>query len=477
MSIPTRRQFLNVLAGSAAAAALAPAGLGQAGARSGSAPRLRAIVHRGMFIDACPLPGETRADGSVPAHPNGIQVARDLYLVLYATRGFRGTDDDRSICYQLRRSSFAGPLLAEGFLSRSVDDWQPDGDGKKYFKQHGHPVAFGVPKGAILGGRVPAHAGVFVAKWRTRGVNFVDGHVDPPGSRVGQGVEWVQFRLNAGETDIEIIEPLARLRQVGYERGPLICPLPNYGWMNQTYVNAVPFNADADQWVDANHFDRNRVAPLRYAFNPRRGRYEWVQTGNYLIDPKGGIWEGSVVRWGSDWLVCTRLGNAVDEPGRPKRGNRGIGWLRTKDLFNGEGEIAFPPRPSPQAARSAYCCADGVLRVFGGDDSVPLTNRKPRSRRNPVYAWDIDPDRGWAASEPREVFDAWRLQADLRPKSVPMCDMIKLLPPTGNVQTLLHRVTYTPANGPLTAAEFATCGIYRAELHYDGDIAPLWRFG
>jgi len=50
-----------------------------------------------MFIESCPLPGETRAEGAVPAHPNGLQIAKDRYLVLYATRSFRGTDDDRRI--------------------------------------------------------------------------------------------------------------------------------------------------------------------------------------------------------------------------------------------------------------------------------------------------------------------------------------------------------------------------------------------
>lgn len=428
-----------------------------------------------MFIDSCPLPGETRASQVTPAHPNGLQIARDRYLVLYATRGFRGIDDDRSICYQLRRSSFTGPVLAEGFLSRSVDGWQPNDDGKKYFRQHGGPVAFGVPKGALVGGSVPAHAGVIVCKWRVMGVPIVGDVIDHT-SRAGMGVEWIQIRLNAGETDIEIIQPRALLRQVGFESGPAICPLPDYGWMNQAYVNAVPYNDAADQWVDVNHFDRNRVAALRYAFNPRRGIYEWVQTGNYLIDPKGGVWEASVVRWGSEWLVGTRLGNAVDEPGRPKRGNRGVGWLRTDDLFGGKGTLAFPAVPAPQAARSIYRCADGVLRVFAGDSSVPKGNGRTPTRRNPVFAWDIDPDNHWAASPAQLIFDAWKLKANLRPNCVPMCDMIKLMSPVGSTQSLFHRVTFAPNNFPPTADELATCGVYHAELQYDREIPPIWSF-
>jgi len=179
---------------------------------------------------------------------------------------------------------------------------------------------------------------------------------------------------------------------------------------------------------------------------------------------------------GSDWLVGTRLGNAVVVPDRPKRSNRGVGWLRTNDLFGGKGELAFPASPAPQAARSAYRCADGVLRVFGGDDSVPLTNRKPKSRRNPVYMWDIDPDKGWASSPARTVFDAWGLKANLRANCVPMCDMIKLMSPVGSTQSLFHRMTFTQANAPLTGSELAVCGIYYAELRYDGEVAPAWRF-
>lgn len=447
-------------------------------ARGPGAPRLKGIVHRGVLVRECPLAGETRADGIAPAHPNGLQLARDRFLVLYATRGYRGIDDDRSICYQLRAEGYDGPVLAEGFLSRSIDDWDPLQTGERYFKQHGHPVAFGVPQGAKIDGRTPPHAGLFVAKWRTRAVPTT-GDLTGAGHRVGQGVEWVQFRLNAAADDIDVVQPATTMRQQGYETGPLVCSAPKYAWMNQTFVNAVPYQSDGSQWIDANHFAGDRVAALRYAFNSSRDLYEWVETGPYLIDAKGGVAEASVVPWGDEWLVGVRLaGVAIDKPDRPQRGAHGVGWLRTSDPFSGQGELAFPPVPNCQGGRTAFRCADGVVRVFSGDATVFPNNRKPRNKRNPIYAWDVDPDRAWAPSEPRTIFDAWKAEwaATLRPDCVPMCDMIKLMPPIGNKQFLMHRVTFAPTNFPPTEAEIDVCGVYSAELEYDGPVEPLWRF-
>jgi len=473
----TRRQFTAALAGTALSSGLI---LRQATAAS-EAPRLTAIVHQGVLVADSPLPGETRADGVVPAHPNGIQLAADRYLLLYATRGFRGIDDDRSICYQLRRGGFDGPLIREGFLSRSIDDWDPLGEGKRWFKQHGHPVAFGVPKAARIAGKVPAHANHFVAKWRTRAVAVdAKSKLVADNSRVAQGVEWMQFRLNDDESDIQVLQPPATLRQKGFETGELICPAPKYGWMNQTFVNAVSFNDDSSQWIDANHFNGGRVAALRYAFNPQRGLYEWVQTGKYLIDPLGGISEASVIRWGQEWLIGVRLAGApIDKPNRPKRPAHGVGWLRTLDPFSGEGLLAFPPLPNCQRGRTAYRCADGVLRVFSGDATIPPNNQKPRNGRNPIYAWDIDPDRDWAVSAPRLIFDAWRTPAAIRPDSVPMCDMIKLLPASAAAPTsqlLVHRLTFSPLTFPPSDGEMGACGVYCARLEFDAPVMPAWRF-
>src|SRR5690349_13559308 len=125
-----RREFLYAGAG----ALLSTRGM--------AAGRIARLENKGVLVRDCTIPGETRADDVTPAHPNGIQVSRDKWLIVYATRGFRGVDDDRSIVYQLRQGAFDGKVIREGLLARSgVRE-------TTHFLQHGHPVAFGVPKDA-----------------------------------------------------------------------------------------------------------------------------------------------------------------------------------------------------------------------------------------------------------------------------------------------------------------------------------------
>ena len=111
------------------------------------------IKHRGILVSACSIEGERREDDVFPAHPNGIRLSRTRFLLLYATRGFRGTDEDRSIIYQVRADSFEGQVLKEGILARASDHWIPFDDGQSYHLDNGHPVAFGVPKGALIHGK------------------------------------------------------------------------------------------------------------------------------------------------------------------------------------------------------------------------------------------------------------------------------------------------------------------------------------
>ena len=181
----------------------------------------------GCLIGECSLPGERRADDVFPAHPNGLQASRHTWLLLYATRGWRAVDDDRSIVYQLRRGAPDGELVREGVLAAATDDWDATGDGTPYVRQHGHPVLFGLPKGAVIDGREPVHAGLFVAKWRIKAM----GRFDPATGTVSrdhdlwertQGVQWAQFRLNDREDDIVIVQPAAELRQEGHGHGAAV---------------------------------------------------------------------------------------------------------------------------------------------------------------------------------------------------------------------------------------------------------------
>ena len=234
----------------------------------------------GCLIHECSLPGERRTDDVFPAHPNGLQASRRTWLLLYATRGWRAVDDDRSIVYQLRRGAPDGELVKEGLLAASTDDWDTAGDGTPCVLQHGHPVLFGLPRGALFDGREPAHAGLFVAKWRIKAM----GRFDPATGTVSrdhdlwdrtQGVRWAQFRLNDREDDIEIVQPAGELRQEGYDQGPRFCTA-DVRWMNQTFTQAVPYvqggAADGSQWVDVNHFDGGPGRGAALSVRSRRGR-------------------------------------------------------------------------------------------------------------------------------------------------------------------------------------------------------------
>lgn len=423
-----------------------------------------------MFIRESTLAGETRGDRVFPAHPNGIQVSRDRWLILYATRGLRGTDDDRSIVWQLLKDGPEGKVVKEGFFARTVDDWEPLGDGRKFVKQHGHPVAFGVPQGALVGGKPAPHANVFVAKWRTRAVRFdpvTDRLVAADTSRLGQGVEWTQFRLNVSADDIEILQPPVPLRQKGFDQGGAFCSADRPGWMNQTFVQAVPLNRDATDWVDCNHFAGDRVAALRYRFNAACGRYDWIETGPYLFDPAGGVSEASVVRWKDDFIVAVRLrGTTKSRPGKGGglRGDEGVGWLRANDLFRPrDARIVYANSPACQRPRTAYVCADGRLRLFAGEArSSPSHNP-----RDPICCWDVDPDYDFRATNRRVIFDSKTAALPMRKETRPMIDFCKVLPPNGRGQFVLHRVTSYPESYPPTAEEFGWFGIYAARLEFD----------
>ena len=429
------------------------------------------IEYRGKLIHECTLPGETRADDVFPAHPNAIQVSERRFLHVYATRTYRGGDDDLSIVYQLRDGAYDGPVLAEGILAKSINDWDPFDDGSAYVRQHGHPVAFGVPRGALIQGQPAPNANRFVAKWRVcaRIVDpatgfLVSSRSHPALSERTQGVEWVQFRLNDAEDDIEIVQPAQRLRQRGYEEGNAFCSAAVLT-MNQSFVQAVPFNADASEWADVNHFDGGRLAALKYRYNPQRGVYEWVEMGP-LIEEQ--LFEASLARYRGSWVIS----------GRP-HGGGAIGWFRTADPFGAASPSARPTSPVNSSPLTAYTYADGVLRVLTGDSTISPYGLN----RNPLYLWDIDPEHGFAASKRRAVFDIVAAGLPIPVESRPTSDMAKLLPHAGGKeQIIVYRVRSGTNNDPshtgavITPAEKETAGIYYAAVQYAETYPGVWQF-
>lgn len=453
----TRRQFTGGLALFAAGSAW--------GARSTGV----ALEHRGVLIGECTLAGETRADDVVPAHPSGLQLSRDRWLIVYATRGFRGVDDDLSIVYQVRRDAPDGTVLKEGFLARTRDDWDPFNEGKKFVRQHGHPVAFGVPKGARIQGKPALHANVFVAKWRVcaRAVDpqkrfLIHSDTDPDIGRRTQGVEWTQFRLNDREDDLEVLVPATLQRQKGHESGDVFTSAEKPGWMNQSFTPPVPLNRDASEWGEVNAFEGGRLAALRYAFDVPSGRYQWVQTGPYLADPARGIFEASLARTKNGWIVSARL-----------EGQSGVAWTRTDDPFTRMPAPTIVKEPTTNSPLTLFSSADGVLRLFTGENG----------RRDPLYMWDVDPDADFAVSNKRLVFDSVGAKLPIRSASQAKIDMAKLLPAHGRTHLIVHRVSVRSFNHPyanrpaipiINADEKKACGISYARLTLDDPGAPPW---
>jgi hypothetical protein len=56
---------------------------------------------REQLLHECTLPGETRADGFYPGHANAAQLTRNRFLIIYSTRGWRGTDDNTVITFTI----------------------------------------------------------------------------------------------------------------------------------------------------------------------------------------------------------------------------------------------------------------------------------------------------------------------------------------------------------------------------------------
>lgn len=454
--------------------------------------------HKGVLIHECGQEGERRADGIIPAHPNGIPVSENRWLLVYATRSFRGNDDDCSIVYQLRENRPDGKLIREGVLAKAINDWQPEGlrPGVNYKKLHRQPTAFGVPKGALIDGREAPNANVFAVLWIRAARefdpvrNYVEGGdtaLDPKMVAVTLRVEWTQIRLNEAEDEIEIIRPTEQLRQVGFESGPDLCDVKGVRYVITSMQSAVPYSKDCAEWVEMAGFEGGSSAARKFCFNPSRGCYEWTESGPFIMDDKGPFGGGHLVRIQNGWAFV-RTFMRID--GHVWSG-RGLGWIRLGDPFarsSGEitsSEMVRPAEPATRAPATFYLCGDDVLRCFcGAEPSSPYG-----LERNPLFCWDIDPDDGFRASNRRVVFDTFEAGLPIRRNARPMLDMPKMLPMQGGDQYLVHRVIATSMFRehvhtrpefwifpPLNKAELESFGIYYAKFTYDKVAPRPWSF-
>ncbi|MBL9214153.1 MAG: hypothetical protein JNG83_01625 [Opitutaceae bacterium] len=396
----------------------------------------------GKLVHDCGLPGQGRDSGAFPAHPNGIRLSRDRFLLLYATRGWRGVDEDRSIIYQVRAGAFNGLVLKEGLLEATADDWDPLGDGSKYFKQQGSPSGFGVPKGAVIGGRPAPHANLFVLRWYQLARPFSGpNRVERPLAEASVKLEaqtlhtrWMHVRLNEAENDIEVLDPPSVLRAPGFAGDDRIAERTN-----QSRVQPVPFNDTATEWLDQfsvgwpDKEQPEAAGPVaaKFRYNPARHRYEWVQTGPRFFPAGLEAIEGSMIRLSDSWAMYARPHKDAGLP---------LLWVRMDDPFSRSArKVLAQPRPGQPTVRGpvdVYRCADGRIRVFSGARELsPYANR-----RHPLYCWEADPAADFALSRRQVVFDILATDRQIRPESEPIADMCKLLPHSGgSSQWIAHR--------------------------------------
>ena len=445
---------------------------------------LKSICYKGPLATDLSIPGERKSDGVIPAHGTGaLRVSRNRWLLFFSTLDPNGWDAVRSIVYQLREESPDGPVLKEGMVAQYLSGWDPLGLGISLRKAHGMPMAFGVPKGATRNGKPMPNQNVFAVKWYRRALLEQDGrllqsntHQDlwPEGPEINRlllRVEWMQFRLNDAEDDIEVLLPPQQLRQKGYESGEAFCSLDEAQFMNHAMTPPVPTDDTCTAWVACETFGslpgqkrtQGRVAPVAYTWNAQTRLFEWARTGPLTLIPGRVVGETSISRFNSYWVVAARSFNI----------EAGTVWYRTDDPFSGLAEPIV--RPGSVCPRHSFRCADGVLRLFINDRKRSPYNDK----RNPLYVFEVDPET-FVYSEPRVVVD---LRAEGIPFPNPFADMAKLCPHQGDRQLLIFRtidrqMTADPQPGeaPLTEAAMAAGGIHYAELRYSEAMPETWTF-
>ena len=442
---------------------------------------IQSIRYLGPLISNLSIPGERKADGVIPAHPGCVQLSKDRFLLL-ATSLETGWDAVRSVCYQVRAGSPDGPEIREGVLAGATDDWDALGDGRRFSKMHGMGLAFGVPKGAVRDGKPLPSANVFVLKYYRKAGKRGTGGVMlkndpkisvepwPEGSEVvskSMGVEWLQFRLNDAEDDIEVIQPAA----------PLTTDAPRHGdWpggtlrvRNHSMTPAIAMDDACTRWtsIDAVRGEgASGQAAVLFEFNASRGRYEWTYTGpKYHADEDLG--ETSVAKVGDQYVVAFRMDDQLRRGEPPTYFSV---FFRTPDPLAQIGQAAYGPGQA--VPQHLYRCGDGELRLF--------TSMRVGWRRNPLVYYNVAGDLS-RFDGPHTLVDA---KAVGLPFHTPCLDMSKLCPAQGRRQLLVFRAitVHQTANlapvkdpNPPTADEHAAAGVHAVELVYSRGT-DTWTF-
>ncbi len=432
------------------------------------------------------LPGHSKRDGVIPAHPGGgaLQLSANRWIVFFAGLDPRGWDANHSILYQLRADRPTGRVIARGIIDPSVENWDPLSCGDRLFKSCGMPIAFGVPKGATQNGLPLPHANVFAVKWYRVAQALRDGAILQPNDeshttwpmnqRWPEGyaiqnqtfrLEWMQFRLNDREDDIEPLAGPTLLCEAGFCGSEHYCSLgPGYK-INHAMKPPVPTDPSARQWIDVNTFTpysgnttgQMGLAAVRYAFNPKTGLYEWSQTGALRLLPDRSCGECSVNLIGDTWIIAARS----------FRPDGDTCWFRTRDPLRTLGQPTVTP--CPHGPRTVFLCGDGRLRQFGHTRN-----------RSPLYCWEVNL-KDFSLNNKTLIVDA---HSSGMPFHMPFIDMPKLSPPDGSDrQTLLYRVItrrqtacHYDTEQPISPEEHREAGIYSSDLIYTRPTEPMWEF-
>jgi hypothetical protein len=438
------------------------------------------IQYKGPLVSDTCIPGEGKSEGIAPEISSCVQASRHRWIILFGTVDPRGHDINRSIFYQIRKGAPNGEILKEGIIEKAKSDWDPLGVGHSFRKINAVVKVFGVPKGALRNGKPISTANHFVAKWYIRPCIEIDGRlvnlwdkaspVNPDDlGRYAYGLEWMQFRLNDAEDDIEIISPAKELRQKGYDQKNNLSSLGSSMGMHHGFGDAVP-NEDFTEWVEVCQFETyppsavamhdrpTTVAAVRYSFNPTSGLYEWVETGKSQQIPNRRIAEASLNKINNSWVISIRAYNAQQQ----------TSWYRTSDPFESFGDKT--DIKSAYAPRISFVCADGILRVFCND-----TNPYGVHSRNPLYCFDVDPIT-FEYSNRRVVLDARKEEFPFR---TPFIDHAMIYPhPGGRKQIISFRAINRSqtTGGSTTPDELERSGIHYSELIYDKEYPNPWEF-
>jgi len=424
------------------------------------------IQYQGALISDTCIPGEGKSEGITPEISSCVQASRDKWLILFGTVDPRGHDTNRSIFYQIRKAAPDGEIIKEGIIEKAKSNWDPLGRGDNFRKVNALVKVFGVPKGAVRNGKPIPSANHFVAKWYIRPCIEMNGRLvnlwdkKSPVKPADLGIyanclEWMQFRLNDAEDDIEIISLAKQLRQKGYNQDNTVSTLGPCMGMHHGFGDAVP-NESFSEWIEVCQFE-NKMAAVRYSFDPTCGLYEWVETGKSQEVPGRQMAEASLNRINNSWVISIRAYNQAGQ----------TAWYRTSDPFESFGEKT--DIKSPYAPRISYVCADGVLRLFCNDTN-PYGDQ-----RNPLYCFDVDPVT-FQYSNRQVVLDARKEQLPFR---APYIDHAMIYPhPGGRKQIISFRtINRTQTIGKSTTPdELESSGVHYSELIYDREYPNPWQF-